>query len=155
MLFESRASNKDLVEKHAGLCSRVLDIYRNIGRVLGNSLTTETWEIFLKLLLTVTDYVLRSDAPSNQEPLQRKLCSQILQVLFETWLLSRTKNPVLWDALKQRVKGWTHHKDLIYTWKVVCFALTKRSITILYSAKGFFFSSLLSLSPFSKYPHPF
>lgn len=132
LLFEPRSNGKGEVEKHARLCSQVLDIFANIGRQIGSSLSVETWEIFLKLLIAVTDTVLGVDAPAKQEVLQRKLCPQLLKVLFELWLLSGTRNPALWDALRQSVKGWTHHMSLILTWKVTCFALTKRSTAILY-----------------------
>mmetsp|Transcript_2685 Transcript_2685/g.9507 ORF Transcript_2685/g.9507 Transcript_2685/m.9507 type:complete len:1308 (+) Transcript_2685:68-3991(+) len=134
MLFEPRANGKGEVEKHARLCSQVLDIFANIGRQIGSTLSVETWEIFLKLLIAVTDTVLGVDAPVRQEVLQRKLCPQLLKVLFELWLLSGTRNPALWDALRQSVKGWTHHMSLILTWKVTCFALTKRSTAILYGS---------------------
>lgn len=132
LLFEPRASSKSDVEKHAKLCSQVLDILAMVGRQIGGRLSVETWEIFLKLLIAITDSVLRVDAQGSQEPLQRKLCSQLFKVLFELWLLSRTRNPELWDALKQRVAGWTQHMSLILTWKVTCFALTKRTAGILY-----------------------
>ena len=125
----------------------MIDIYGNIGRVIGNSLSEETWEIFLKLLIAITDYILRPDAPSNQEALQRKLCPQLLKVLFEMWLLSRTRNPSLWEALKQRVRNWTHHISLIKTWKPVCLALTRRSIAILYGPSGLNFSFFFIISP--------
>ena len=132
LLFEPRAQTKELVDKHSLLCSRVLEIFAQIGRTIGQKLSIETWELFLKLLIAITDIVLRPEAPANQEPLQRKLCPQLLKVLFELWLHSRTRNPNLWLALKQRVHNWTHHMALIMTWKVTCFALTKRSASILY-----------------------
>lgn len=100
-------------------------------------MSIETWEIFLKLLISITDSILRQDvANENIKGLQKKLCPQLLKVLFELWLLSRTRNPSLWFALKQRVRGWTHHISLILTWRETCFALTRRSTSILYGPAG-------------------
>ena len=135
LLFEPRTTSNGGLEKHAMLCSRVLDIYIQIARNLGSKLNNETWEIILKLFIGIVDSVLRLDAPSNQEIFQRKLCSQILKVLFEVWLHSRTKNPHLWDALKNRVSGWVHHMPLVSTWNLISQSLTKRSIAILYGAQ--------------------
>jgi len=135
LLFEARANQKDMIERHAQMCSTVLDIFASIGRNVGPSLSVETWEVFLKLLIGITDSILHPEASEVQKPFQTKLCSQVLRVLFELWLLSRTRNPALWDALKQRVRGWTHHRALITTWNVVCFALTRRSIAVLYGAR--------------------
>ena len=132
MLFEPRATTREGIEKHAALCSTVLDIFVNIGRSIGTQFSVETWELFLKLLIGITDLILRPDAPPLQEPLQKRLCPQLLKVLFELWLLSRTRNPDLWSALKQRVHKWTHHMALILTWKLTCISLTKRSAAILY-----------------------
>jgi hypothetical protein len=136
LIFEYRANTKDQLEKHSALCLKVLEIYALIGRQLGQGLSVETWEVFLKLMISITDAILRPEAPSSQEPIQRKLVSQLLKVLFELWLLSRTRNPALWDALQHRVRGWTHHNELILTWKVTSFALTKRSTAILYGSSG-------------------
>ena len=132
-MFEARSYNgKELSDRHALLCSQVLDIYSSIGRTIGNELSEETWEVFLKILIGISDSILRKDAPANVEALQRRLCSQLQKVLFELWLLSKTKNPLLWEALQQRVRGWTKHMPLILAWKVVSFALTKRTVNILY-----------------------
>lgn len=132
LLFSPRESAREMVDKHANLCSRVLDIYLQFGRQAGDSLNVETWETFLKLLLGVCDNILRADLDKSQETLQKKLCPQLLKVLFELWLLSRTKNPDLWAALFQRVVGWTQHMSLVLTWKVTAVALTKRVFAILY-----------------------
>jgi hypothetical protein len=40
----------------------------------------------------------------------------------------------MWNALQARVKGWTRHMALMMTWKVTCFALTKRTLAIIYGA---------------------
>ena len=88
--------------------------------------------MFLKILIGTSDSILRIDAPSSLVPLQQRLCSQIQKVLFELWLLSRTQNPLLWEALQNRIQGWTRHMPLIHAWKVVTFALTKKTVSILY-----------------------
>ena len=99
-------------------------------------MSKDTWEIFLKIIIAVCDSILRSDAPSVVTPLQRRLCSQMQKVLFESWLLSGTHNPDLWAALQSRVRGWTQHMPLTASWKVTCFALTKRTLSILYGSSG-------------------
>jgi len=40
----------------------------------------------------------------------------------------------MWNALQARVKGWTRHMALMMTWKVTCFALTKRTLASIYGA---------------------
>ena len=133
-LFEPRTSTKEGLEKHANLCSRVLEMYTTIARHLGPKLSIETWELILKLIIGAVDSVLRIDAPSNQEPLQKKLCSQIVKMLFEVWLHSKTVNPSLWDALKSRICNWVHHMALISNWNLICQSLTKRTLSLLYGS---------------------
>eukprot|EP01095_Lingulamoeba_sp_RSL-Kostka_P018275 TRINITY_DN9967_c1_g1_i3.p1 TRINITY_DN9967_c1_g1~~TRINITY_DN9967_c1_g1_i3.p1 ORF type:complete len:1160 (+),score=392.41 TRINITY_DN9967_c1_g1_i3:355-3834(+) len=132
LLFHPREASKEMVEKHANLCSKVLDIFLQIGRQLGTKLSVETWEIFLKLLTSCADYILRQDLEKIQEALPRKLNAQIMKVVFELFLLSKTRNPDLWGALIDRVSYWTHHMSLILTWKTFAISLTRRTAAILY-----------------------
>lgn len=136
LLFNYGQSRAGGTERHAQLCSEVLDIYVQVGRKLGDTLTKETWEIFLKILIAVGDSILRSDIPAHVESIQRYLCAQLHKVIFELWLLSGTQNPELWAALKDRVAGWTQHMPLILTWKVICLGLTKRVSTLLYGDRA-------------------
>jgi len=127
LLFAARARDQVEVEKHATLCSKVLDIYVTIGRRVGKDLSVETWEIFLKLVLGIADSLFR-----NSGGLQDRLCSQTLKVMFELWLHSRTRNPQMWKSLKSLALGWTHLMPLVMQWNVTTLALTNRSLALLY-----------------------
>ena len=52
MLFTTRRhGDREIFEKHARLCSKVLTLYVAFGREHAKNLTTETWELWLKLVL--------------------------------------------------------------------------------------------------------
>lgn len=132
LLFAQRQHSPQVADRHATLCSKVLDIYANIGMQAGKVLTKETWEIFLKLLISIADSILLKDPPAGLEALQRRLPSQLAKVLFEQFLYSGLQDPEMWNALQSRVVGWTRHMALMMTWKVTCFALTKRTLSLIY-----------------------
>eukprot|EP01094_Clydonella_sp_ATCC50884_P020502 TRINITY_DN4270_c0_g1_i1.p1 TRINITY_DN4270_c0_g1~~TRINITY_DN4270_c0_g1_i1.p1 ORF type:complete len:1309 (-),score=500.74 TRINITY_DN4270_c0_g1_i1:354-4280(-) len=132
LLFAQRHHSPQTADRHASLCSKVLDIYANIGMQAGNYLTKETWEIFLKLLISIADSILLKEPPAGLDALQKRLPSQLAKVLFEQFLFSGLQDPFMWNALASRVVGWTRHMALMMTWKVTCFALTKRTLSLIY-----------------------
>jgi len=76
-MFAHRSSEPNAVDKQAALCHRVLDIYFSIGQE-GTLLDGESWELFLRLLLGITDYLLGS--PSSDHTLAMRLCPHVLKV---------------------------------------------------------------------------
>jgi hypothetical protein len=81
LLFTQRQHSPATAERHAVLCSQVLDIYANVGFQLGKYLTKPTWEIFLKLLISIADSILLNEPPPGLEALQKKLPAQLVKVL--------------------------------------------------------------------------
>lgn len=70
---------KDDFSRQSKLCSKILNIFLNVGRELQSTLSTETWEVWLKLLLGMTDSLLGN--PSSQEcELSKDLAPQVLRV---------------------------------------------------------------------------
>jgi hypothetical protein len=100
LLFQSRSGDSS-VDRHASLCSSALNIFLAVARAVGATLSTETWEVFLKLMLGIVDSLFLS--PQAPSLLGNKLCNQALRVLFECWLSAQTFNPNMWNHLKDRV----------------------------------------------------
>lgn len=48
-----------MVHRHVDLCKKVLAVFAKAGRTLGPSFTQETWVVLLKVVLGITDYLLR------------------------------------------------------------------------------------------------
>lgn len=132
LLFATR-SNQALVGNHAALCAKILDIYLAIARQLGRSLSLETWEVFLKIVFGIGDSLL-TPVQGAEDSLAKRITQQLLKVIFELLLHSRTRNPALWGSLKKFVAGWTHLSTLITQWNITTLALTTRSLAILYGA---------------------
>jgi len=128
LLFASRSDA--VVERHMQLCNSVLDIFLAVGRVLEKKLSEETWEVFLKLLIGIADSLFIS--PKDPSLLGLKLCNQVLKVLFECWLHSRTQNPQMWKYLKDRVPKWTNLSKTITHWQSFSLALTGRLLRLMY-----------------------
>ena len=83
-----------------------------MGRQIGERLTVETWEELLKIVLGISDFLLKGgrgavDATSN---LGSRLCGNLLKLLFELFFRSRTKNNEIWIALRDLLQGWRHRK---------------------------------------------
>eukprot|EP01100_Stratorugosa_tubuloviscum_P015429 TRINITY_DN8902_c0_g1_i1.p1 TRINITY_DN8902_c0_g1~~TRINITY_DN8902_c0_g1_i1.p1 ORF type:complete len:1255 (+),score=606.97 TRINITY_DN8902_c0_g1_i1:98-3862(+) len=130
MLFAPRQLQPLILEKHVALCSKMLDIYSNIGRQLARTLTLETWEVFLKILIGICDCLLQQAI--NEDALGRKLCQQLLKVIFDLWLHSRTRNPAMWAALRKFIPNWNKLMQLIKQWEVTTLGLTQRALILLY-----------------------
>lgn len=92
------------------LCKEVLDnIYLVGAQKLQNSVTQETWESWLKLLLGVVDSIFRNRGNSGAVAhsfLIKSLGPPAFRVLCEVWLLSKTENPDLWGAFQNLASSW-------------------------------------------------
>ena len=76
-MFAHRSSDPHAIDKQAALCHRVLDIYLAIGQE-GTLLDADSWELFLRILLGVTDSLL--GAPSSDHTLANRLGAHMLKV---------------------------------------------------------------------------
>eukprot|EP01114_Cavostelium_apophysatum_P012293 TRINITY_DN2733_c0_g1_i3.p1 TRINITY_DN2733_c0_g1~~TRINITY_DN2733_c0_g1_i3.p1 ORF type:complete len:1100 (-),score=286.84 TRINITY_DN2733_c0_g1_i3:2012-5311(-) len=137
-----RYSDRDAAERHSKLCLKALSIYLNLARTYGKKLSQETWEIWLKSLVGVTDQLL-SGASTNSttgsvgaigdEILGQLLAVPVLKALFEIWLLSHNQNPAMWATLRELfIKNWSNWMQAIVQWNAVCMGLTLRVLALLY-----------------------
>ncbi|KAL6061280.1 Ral GTPase-activating protein subunit alpha-1 [Balamuthia mandrillaris] len=132
LMFGSRTKDPAQLDSQASLCKRVLNIYHTVGKDRSN-LTRETWDLFLKLMLGVTDSLL--SAPPGQDGLAQRLCSHVLKVLLESWLYSSTNDAAMWGSLLKHSCNWIRFMPTITHWNAFSKALTERSISLLYGPK--------------------
>jgi hypothetical protein len=73
--------------------------------------------LLLKLLLGIADDLLQGPEAEQQMSLSLDslLCQQVLRVLFDAWLRSKTTNAELWSLLALFCRKWTHRKWLCST----------------------------------------
>jgi hypothetical protein len=131
LLFALRPFSKpNQLEIHGKLCSAVLDIYEGITRELGLRFSQENWHTFLKIILGICDYLLKS--PEDQSPLANMLCPQLTRVLFSSWIRSQSMNDTMWKTLRELVGYWRHRMPVIQQWNNVCNGLTLAVVKNLY-----------------------
>lgn len=108
------------------------------GRQLGASFSEETWEVLLKVILGITDSLLRehptmSPALINEHSkMSDDLCEHLLRVLFELWLRSNTRQVHMWDILQRCFNGWTHRLPVLHQWSASSLGLCQRVVRLLY-----------------------
>ncbi|KAI7897175.1 uncharacterized protein EV154DRAFT_364 [Mucor mucedo] len=123
-----------LVQRHIELCKKALKVLAMAGRTL--VLSTETWAVLLKVMLGVTDYLLKEPTGESSNlgvmNMADELCDSLLQVLFELWLKSTTMDVEMWDILKTCFTRWTHRSKAIQQWNSTSLALTKRIQNLMY-----------------------
>ncbi|RUP51239.1 hypothetical protein BC936DRAFT_149276 [Jimgerdemannia flammicorona] len=56
---QSREAIMALVIRHVELCKKVLTVFTMAGRTLGSTFTRDTWVVLLKVVLGITDHLLR------------------------------------------------------------------------------------------------
>lgn len=100
-------------------------------QILSPRFTTETWEVLLKVMLGVTDVLLK-DATDEPNQLSTKLCPQLLKVLFQLWIRSQSMNDGLWKSLASLMNGWRHRMPTIYQYNAVTQAFTLRVVRFLF-----------------------
>lgn len=123
-----------LVQRHIELCKKTLKVFAMAGRTL--KLSSETWAVLLKVILGITDYLLKEPAGETSnlgvKNMADELCDNLLQVLFELWLRSNTMDVEMWDILKTCFGRWTHRSKVIQQWSTTSLALTKRIQTLIF-----------------------
>ncbi|CAO3698457.1 unnamed protein product [Rhizopus stolonifer] len=124
-----------LIQRHVELCKKTLKVFARAGRTL--QFSAETWTVVLKVMLGITDYLLKEAAGEtlNVINMADELCDDLLQVLFELWLRSNTMDVEMWDILKTCFMRWTHRPKAIQQWSTLSLLLTKR-VKILMSGEG-------------------
>ncbi|KAI9470555.1 MAG: hypothetical protein EXX96DRAFT_597448 [Benjaminiella poitrasii] len=126
-----------LVQRHIELCKKTLKVLTMAGRTL--RLSEETWSVLLKVVLGITDYLLKEPSGDacnlNVMNMADELCDNLLQVLFELWLRSNTMDVEMWDILKNCFVRWTHRPKTIQHWSLTSLALTKRIQNLIYGEK--------------------
>ncbi|KAF9582106.1 hypothetical protein BGW38_000639 [Lunasporangiospora selenospora] len=132
-----------LIQRHIELCKKVLTVLTMAGRQLGSSFSDETWEVLLKVVLGITDSLLREHTASPHIPpspplspehvkMSDDLCEHLLRVLFELWLRSNIRQVPMWDILKQCFNGWTHRLPVLHQWAASALGLCQRVVRLLY-----------------------
>eukprot|EP01105_Mastigella_eilhardi_P013843 TRINITY_DN3158_c0_g1_i1.p1 TRINITY_DN3158_c0_g1~~TRINITY_DN3158_c0_g1_i1.p1 ORF type:complete len:1086 (-),score=189.19 TRINITY_DN3158_c0_g1_i1:690-3947(-) len=129
LLFENRSKGKEEIASHASLCQKVLTVFVAISKL---KLSTETFEIVIKLLVGMTDSVFQS---MDEGSLGRCLAERILQVLYEVWLRSLTTNDNMWNVLRKLHENWLNFPETISQWSSTIISLTHTLIDRLYKNK--------------------
>lgn len=128
-----------LASKHVEVCKLML---RTLNQVAISSqaevptegalkMSTATWKVLLRVLLGVTDYLLR--VPTQPYCyLSEELGEALLSNLIELWLRSQIFSADMWKALRSCYPTWAHRLLVISHWSAVSLALTQRVTRILY-----------------------
>eukprot|EP01122_Echinamoeba_exundans_P014768 TRINITY_DN6753_c0_g1_i2.p1 TRINITY_DN6753_c0_g1~~TRINITY_DN6753_c0_g1_i2.p1 ORF type:complete len:1091 (-),score=190.34 TRINITY_DN6753_c0_g1_i2:1420-4692(-) len=139
-LFEPRARDDGPAsvagpQNQVKLCKDVLDnIYLVGAQKLSTSVTQETWESWLKLMLGIVDSIFRNKGNSGAVAhsfLIKSLGPPAFRVLCEMWLLSKTENPELWNSFQTLAVSWLIVPTVVH-WSSLCYGLTCRTLALLY-----------------------
>ncbi|KAI9322315.1 hypothetical protein BX666DRAFT_2022811 [Dichotomocladium elegans] len=127
-------SAAQMVHKHIELCKKTLMTMADAGRTL--AMSEETWIVLLKVVLGVTDSLLRKtendEAIAGVPNMSDELCECLLKVLFELWLRSETRQVEMWEILKSCIMRWIHRPLVIQQWISCCTSLTNKVVNMLY-----------------------
>ncbi|CAG8721583.1 1054_t:CDS:2, partial [Acaulospora morrowiae] len=131
--------------RHIELCKGVLIVLTMAGRTLGPRFSEETWLVLLKVVLGITDCLLRepvasisSDVTTEKKTattMADELCEHLLRVLFELWLRSKIRKVEMWDIFKKCFNQWAHRQQALQQWNATTLALTQRVVRLLYGPK--------------------
>ncbi|CAG8459818.1 2057_t:CDS:10 [Ambispora leptoticha] len=125
------SSNYTYIQRHIELCKGVLIVLTMAGRTLGSQFSEETWLVLLKVVLGITDCLLRDPSTTMGD----ELCEHLLRVLFELWLRSKIRNVEMWNIFKKCFNLWTHRLQTIHQWNATTLALTQRVARLLYGPR--------------------
>nr|CAG8510797.1 3940_t:CDS:10 [Entrophospora candida] len=138
-------SNYAYLQHHIELCKGVLIVLTMAGRTLGTQFSEETWLVLLKVILGITDSLLREHtsvtlAEKNIEKktittMADELCEHLLRVLFELWLRSNISKIEMWDIFKKCFNQWTYRHQALLQWNATTLAFTQRVVRLLYGPK--------------------
>ncbi|KAG0230793.1 hypothetical protein BGX31_005715 [Mortierella sp. GBA43] len=126
------------IQRHIEQCKKVITVLTMAGRQLGSSFSEETWEVLLKVVLGITDSLLRDNIfrppamLTGHIKMSEELCEHLLRVLFELWLRSNTRRVELWDILRKCFNHWTHRLPVLSQWAATSLGLCLRVVRLLY-----------------------
>ena len=126
------AKTKEEVSTQAVLCRKGFEFYRKAARL---GLGAETWSVVLKLVLGVTEALLRPGAGDDGQ-LGRELAAEALHMLYEVWLASRTREESLWSSFVEYHRGWTHLPEAVAQWASAVGGLATALVDGLYFQQG-------------------
>lgn len=84
-LFVPRENEPRLLEDHAFLCKKVVDMVQSLIAVKGLKMTRDTWGSLFTFLLHICDLLLAPPIPQAPS-LGTALCDSLIHVLFAAWL---------------------------------------------------------------------
>ena len=123
----------------------------------GLHLSEETWEIFLKLIIGITDSLLyninNSSKDRDKEPYQtplpsglvappagsnlilaNKVGSNLMKVVFDMIVISKNENPQIWKLISNVIQTqWINFSPTIHQWSATLQQLTIRTLTTIYA----------------------
>ena len=135
-LFVPRDSEPRLLEDHAFMCKRVIEMLQNLVGMSYLTMARETWSSFFSFLLHVCNQLLAP--PSKTPSLGTSLCEMLIHLLLVAWVRacnSSFPSPSLWKSLRELAINWRHHRSVIVEWCRLTYSLTLRVIQVLYGPK--------------------
>lgn len=136
-LFEQRkgsdVKSSQSTKRHAELCHQILKtiIYDLIpDSPLFSQKASKSWELIVRLLLGITDYLLWSD---KQNYLADELSESLLNSLFFVFLQSGIFSDEIWKKFASSFKLWCHRLKSVLVWGSVSVELNSKIASIIYS----------------------
>lgn len=143
-LFVSRDSESRLLEDHALMCKKVIDMLQSLVGMHSLKMARETWSSLFGFLLHVCNQLLAP--PAKTPSLGTSLCEGLVHLLLAAWVRachSSFPSPSLWKSLRELAINWRHHRSVIVEWCQLTYSLTLRVILILYGPKHIYYLSSL------------
>ena len=112
-------------QRQADFCSAILNLITQYIRKY--SLSTETFECLLKLLLVMCKYVL------VHEKLSGFISCQLVKTLIETLIQSKSRNLKIWEEIGDTLLMFNHNTWIISHWLAVTRGLTIRVLSLIYN----------------------
>jgi RALGAPB N-terminal domain/Rap/ran-GAP len=134
LLFKPRTNASGAsYDQHASLCRKALFLYRKASGAHSTEFSTSTWALLLKVLLGIADVLL--EGPSIGSSLGNTLESELLDVVFDAWLRSKTQDAHLWELLSSMCSRVLHRKWVIIHWRMICRVLSGHLVTMTYGTR--------------------
>lgn len=115
-----------LLENQVEVCKNVLSIYRHM--IMEHSMTTQTWEQMLQVLLKITEAVMkRPHENQRKDSFAESLASLLFRTIIVAWVranLSVFISRELWDELLAVLSSLTCWEELVVEWASIMESLT-------------------------------
>lgn len=126
------------IDKYYAFCRGVIRAYYLIGFELQEKLTSETWDVLLKVNMGIANRFLKDQRDLN-DPAE-SLSAPLIENLFELFLYSGTQSIELFDWLSFLSMQWIHRESVLLAWFSVLQGLTQRLLTVIYSTSTSYIS---------------